>query len=82
MTEAPVSKNIVVKFVHRYNEEAHELLAANDVAPKLLFYGKVSSVRDTHPSCGSLNMVVMDYIDGLTADIALVRKLLPPDFLG
>ena len=81
VTEAPVSKNIVVKFVHRYNDVAHTLLADNDMAPNLLFYGKLSSVRDTYPSCDGLNMVVMDYIDGLTADIAHMRKLLPPDFL-
>ena len=70
VTEAPVSKNIVVKFVHRYNEEAHKLLADKDIAPKLLYYGKIISVRDSYPSCGGLHMVVMDYVDGMTRHCA------------
>ena len=68
-TEGPFPRPIVVKFVHRYNEEAHNLLAASNMAPKLLYFGKVG-VRDDDPSYGHLQMVVMDYIDGTTVDRA------------
>ncbi|KDR71493.1 hypothetical protein GALMADRAFT_229467 [Galerina marginata CBS 339.88] len=40
-TNGPASDHIVVKFVHRYNKEAHELLAANSMAPKLRYCDKV-----------------------------------------
>lgn len=82
LTEAPTSKLIVVKFVHRYNEEAHRLLADRDMAPKLLYCGEVGSIRasDAHRP-GHLHMVVMDYVDGLRADIAHRHKLLPQSFL-
>ena len=68
-TKGPSPRSIVVKFVHRYNEEAHNLLAASNMAPKLLYCGKVG-VRDDDPSYGHLQMVVMDYIDGITVDRA------------
>ncbi|KAF8797534.1 hypothetical protein BYT27DRAFT_7204326 [Phlegmacium glaucopus] len=51
------------------------------MAPKLLHYGKVGGIRDSDLSRGHLYMVVMDYVDGMTADIAHLRKLLPPNFL-
>ena len=69
-TEGPSPRPIVVKFVHRYNKEAHNLLAASNMAPKLLYLGKVG-FRDDDPSYGHLQMVVMDYIDGITVDRAL-----------
>lgn len=60
---------VVVKFVHRYNEGAHKLLANSDMAPQLLYFGKVG-VRDDDPSYGHLRMVVMDYVEGTTVDRA------------
>lgn len=86
VTEAPGSKIIVVKFVHRYNEEAHRLLADRDMAPKLLYCGEVGSIRASaraehgHPK-DHLHMIVMDYVDGLRADIAHWHKSLPQNFL-
>ncbi|KAJ3512189.1 hypothetical protein NLJ89_g3661 [Agrocybe chaxingu] len=75
-TEGPVSEPIVVKFVRRYNKEAHQLLAAKGMAPKLRYCGKVG-VRDGDPSYGHLRMIVMDFVDGETVDKA---ETLPPTF--
>lgn len=58
---------VVVKFVHRYNDEVHKLLANSDMAPKLLYFGKVG-VRDGDPSYGHLRMIVMDYVEDTTVD--------------
>jgi len=75
-TEGPVSEPIVVKFVHRYNEEAHQLLAENGMAPRLRYCNKVG-IRNGDPSYGHLRMVVMDFVDGETVKNA---KTLPPTF--
>ena len=58
------ARDIVVKFVNQYGERAHRLLAENDLAPALFYYG--SPCLDKEPSYHSLSMVVMDYIDGDT----------------
>ena len=57
-------QDIVVKFVDHYGERAHRLLAENNLAPTLFYYG--SPCLDKKPSYHSLSMVVMDYIDGDT----------------
>ena len=44
---------VLVKFAAKYNEEAHRLLADQDLAPKLYFYARV---------IGDMHMVVMEYI--------------------
>jgi hypothetical protein len=69
-TKSSSPRPIFVKFIHRYNKQAHNLFAASNMAPKLLYFGKVG-VRDDEPSYGHLQMVVMDYIDGITVDRAL-----------
>lgn len=46
-------RDVVVKFPCRYNKEAHEILAAQELAPKLHFCGRIM---------GGLWMVVMDRI--------------------
>ncbi|KDR69875.1 hypothetical protein GALMADRAFT_255724 [Galerina marginata CBS 339.88] len=66
-TNGPASELIVVKFVLRYNKDAHELLAENGMAPKLRYCGKVG-IRDGDPSYGPLCMIVMDFVDGETLD--------------
>jgi len=73
-TEGPVSEPIVVKFVHRYNKEAHELLAENGMAPKLRYCDGIG-IRNGDPSYGDLRMVVMDFVDGETVEKA---ETLPP----
>jgi hypothetical protein len=57
--------DVVVKFVERYGEEAHQLLAENDLAPELLYCGRVG-IRDDDPTFGELRMVVMKYVAGQT----------------
>jgi serine/threonine protein kinase len=73
-------KSIVVKFVERYNDAAHKLLEDADAAPRLLYCGKVG-VRVGDPTYGHLKMVVMEYLDGKTADQVRELHQLPPTFL-
>ncbi|KAG2335320.1 hypothetical protein BDR05DRAFT_1063881 [Suillus weaverae] len=68
--------NVVVKFVTRYGEDVHKAMAEAGLAPKLLYYGKIDVVEGM-PSYGGLRMVVMEYVDGMTAHSALQ---LPPSF--
>jgi len=49
---------IIVKFVQRYNTDAHCLLAAQGLAPKLHYSSTDDNVR-----YGKRLMIVMDYID-------------------
>ncbi|TFK72797.1 hypothetical protein BDN72DRAFT_815502 [Pluteus cervinus] len=65
------SKRIVIKFVDGkfYGDKAHKLLADNGMAPELLYFGRVG-IQEEAPSYGHLRMVVMDYIDGITAKVA------------
>ena len=58
-------QDIVVKFVERYSEKAHRLLAEAGLAPRVLYCGPVSC-DPKQPSYDSLTMVVMAYIDGST----------------
>jgi hypothetical protein len=73
-TTSGTPKSIVVKFVQRYGEAAHRLLAKENLAPELLYYGRVG-VQEGNPSYGHLRMVVMEYIDGETLDKV---KRIPP----
>ncbi|KAK2464713.1 hypothetical protein APHAL10511_003289 [Amanita phalloides] len=65
-------KDIVVKFVERYCQEAHELLAQQHLAPELLYYGK-PSLENGAPNYGELSMVVMEFIHGETLLVAKNR---------
>jgi serine/threonine protein kinase len=66
-------KYIVIKFVQCYGEKAHWILAKENLAPRLLYHGKVG-VRDEEPSYRHLRMVVMEYIDGKTLDKQRVTR--------
>jgi serine/threonine protein kinase len=57
------AREIVVKFVERYSERAHRLLAEKGLAPRLLHFGPLELY-------GSLSMVVMEYIRGETFTLA------------
>ena len=63
LTEAP--RRVIVKFVERYNADAHRLVATVGLAPALYYCGKVS-VRAEDPSYGRLKMVVVEFIQGST----------------
>jgi serine/threonine protein kinase len=58
-------RNIVVKFVERYGERAHRVLAGEGLAPALLYCGSPCSDQKD-PSYQSISMVVMEYVDGDT----------------
>ena len=75
-------KMVVVKFVARYGEDAHRLLADADMAPHLLYCGSVDGKHDTgNPDTkdpfglyqGFPRMVVMDYIDGTHGEALVVK---------
>jgi serine/threonine protein kinase len=57
------ARDIVVKFVDRYGQGAHELLAESDLAPKLLYHGPC-------PADQRIFMVIMEYVDGPTIAVA------------
>lgn len=60
---------VVVKFCHTYGEEAHTIVAAAGLAPRLRFVGAL---------CGGGKMVVMDDANGEPASVALQSlKVLP-----
>ena len=63
------ARTIVVKFVERYGEAAHRLLAEKGLAPVLLYYGGICqhSEPERH-GCGTRKMVVMEYVEGVVAE--------------
>lgn len=61
--DAEREKKVVVKFVQRYGEEAHKLLAELRLAPALLYSGPIDAGGVSY---GKLQMVVMEYIQGQT----------------
>lgn len=79
-TDEEPPKSIVVKFVERYGDAAHRLLEAQDMAPQLLYYGKVG-VNQGDPTYGHLRMVVMEYINGRTVREAYKSNELPPTLI-
>ena len=68
-TETMAPQDIVVKFVDRYGQRAHQILADEGLAPKLLYCGS-PRLDDDEPSYQSISMVVMEYVDGDTLAVA------------
>ncbi|KAJ8483069.1 hypothetical protein ONZ51_g4948 [Trametes cubensis] len=60
-------RKLIVKFVERYGEKAHKLLAENQLAPELLYYGDVWTILEAARGSRPRQMVVMEYIRGRTA---------------
>ena len=60
-----IPRRIIVKFVERYNADAHKLVAIVGLAPALYYCGKVG-VGAENPSYGHLKMVVTEFIQGST----------------
>lgn len=67
-------QEIVVKFVQRYNAQAHCLLAIAGRAPELIYCSKEDP---NPPALSGLIMVVMGYIDGQTAHQQYGNQQLP-----
>ncbi|KAF5366230.1 hypothetical protein D9758_005760 [Tetrapyrgos nigripes] len=57
--EGTAPRDIIVKFVRTYNEDAHRLLTSHGLAPELFYRGPLSPNSE-------LSMVVMDYFPGET----------------
>jgi serine/threonine protein kinase len=55
---------LVVKFVDRYDEHAHQLLAGQGLAPTLLYCGNIWP-NEAGNACRPLRMVVMDYVSDM-----------------
>jgi len=71
------SRDIVIKLVNSYGEQAHRLLQGSGLAPKLLYYG-TPRYEDGQPSYQNLFMVVMEYVDGQTlfeAGVSVDREM-------
>ena len=66
-------RDVVVKFVERYGETAHRLLADNGLAPELLYCGS-PHLQDKDPSYNSISMVVMEFVRGETLDKSEMSK--------
>ena len=64
-TTAEPRRDVVVKFVDRYGERAHQILADEGLAPSLLYYGS-PRLEDGQASYRGVFMVVMEFIDGET----------------
>lgn len=70
---------IVVKFVQTYNFDAHRLLASHDLAPQLLY----PETNEFEPvlTFGGLKLVVMAFVDGVTAHDAYGKAPTLPDVI-
>ncbi|KAJ7241717.1 hypothetical protein B0H12DRAFT_42281 [Mycena haematopus] len=68
------NKKVVIKFVKRYGEEAHRLLARLGLAPELIYFGSISVPGLCY---GGLHMIVIDYIEGKTLSDAYSDAVLP-----
>jgi len=68
---------IVVKFVQTYNFAAHRLLATHSLTPQLLY----PETTEYEPALnfGGLNLVVMGFVDGVTAHDAFGNNPSLPD---
>jgi serine/threonine protein kinase len=64
-TNTEPAQDIVVKFVERYGEKAHRVLADENLAPKILFYGS-PRLDNEQPTYQSISMIIMEYIEGET----------------
>ncbi|CAE7056366.1 unnamed protein product [Rhizoctonia solani] len=60
-TVGDTSIRIVVKFVTRYNSDAHRLLAKEGLAPELLYDGTADPTNQPGPE---YSMIIMEYISG------------------
>jgi endonuclease YncB( thermonuclease family) len=63
------AQDIIVKFVDRYGQKAHQILADEGLAPKLLYCGS-PHLNTGEPPYQSISMVVMEYVDGDTFAVA------------
>ncbi|KAG1822054.1 uncharacterized protein BJ212DRAFT_1264183, partial [Suillus subaureus] len=58
--------NVVIKFITRYGKDIHNMIVEAGFVPKLLYHGKFDIVEGM-PLYGTLQMVVMEYVDKITA---------------
>ena len=75
-------RELVVKFAERYGEAAHRLLADAGLAPALLYCGDVWQSGPERDGCGSVRMVVMEYVEGRSAPEVFGNEELPADVLA
>jgi hypothetical protein len=69
---------IVVKFAHRYNADAHRVLADKGLAPRLFYVGNAQrSIPGSSGLFGAPQMVVMEYLSGSPAHELFWKGPLP-----
>lgn len=74
LAESSSHRQLIVKFVQRYNSRAHCLLASHGLAPQLHY----SSLDDPNSKkMGALGVVIMDFIPGLDAYQLYSKTQLP-----
>ena len=69
------NRDIVVKFTFQYNAEAHRVLAKEGFAPELFYIGDILYPSALRELFGAIKMVVMEYLQGSSAD--QMYKVLP-----
>src|SRR5215471_130695 len=74
------SKVIVVKFVRRYNEEAHALLANFNLAPQLYYVEPQQNFATGQTLVRRPRMIVMEYVDGNSPRDAFYDEKPPQNF--
>ncbi|KAK0184056.1 hypothetical protein F5146DRAFT_1228893 [Armillaria mellea] len=67
---------VVVKFAQTYGVEAHELLAQHNLAPPLLHF---KHLKEDGAGYGALKIVVMGYVEGMTASKVFNGAALSPN---
>ena len=71
-------RDMVVKFAHRYNEEAHRVLARQGFAPELFYVGDFDpSALGPTELLGAPKMVVMEYLQGSSAEQMYYKAPVP-----
>jgi serine/threonine protein kinase len=65
---------LIVKFVQRYNSDAHRLLASHDSAPMLHYSGLDNANSNT---MGGLGVMIMDFVQGSDAYVLYSKTQLP-----
>ncbi len=74
-------RDIVVKFAHRYNAEAHRVVASEGLAPELFYIGDIyPSALGPNALFAAPKMVVMEYLQGSSAE-QMYYKAPPPSFV-
>ena len=74
LAETTSGHQLIVKFVQRYNSDAHRLLASHNLAP-MLHYSSLDNANTN--TTGGLGVVIMDFVQGSDAYMLYSKTQLP-----